>query len=100
LLIRNILAVCSSEGATVLPAQGNALGMNTDASSQFVGLTGQQFCLRQHEWLARWADIVLFHFIFPGRCPGLEEQKGLRPKNTTKFAIFSHTALQTAKMLR
>ena len=48
-------------------------------SDNFVGPTGQQFFSWQGKRLARWADIFLLSFCFPGRCPGLEKPQGLRP---------------------
>ena len=64
-----------AEGPSVLPAQGNALGIGAPRRI-FVGPTGQPFS--KGELLARWAGIFFSFFRFPGRCPGLGERPPLR----------------------
>ena len=62
--------------SAVRPAQRNALG-SVATKSTLVGPTGQPFA----ELLARWADTRgRDGFRSPGRCPGLGERPGLRPR--------------------
>jgi hypothetical protein len=66
------------EGASVLPAQGNALGR---IGARIIVTTAQRAnrSPETKELLARWADANRTFSRSPGRCPGLGERKGLRP---------------------
>jgi hypothetical protein len=67
------------EGATVLPAQGNALRCGTNVKGCVVGPTDQRFAENVgNGWPV--GPKVCVAVPSPGRCPGLGDREGLRPR--------------------
>ena len=78
-----MVSVCSPEGTTVLPAQGNALGNERKNQKIMSAQRAKDSPLGTVGPLGRKKNP--HGSLFPGRCPGLGEPEGLAAQEHTVF---------------